>query len=129
MPNVNGTGDNLAIPAKFPLILAADSLYSPDHPRMLVDTIAAWLSPDNDARVIIEFPYRDCYLPEIKGFRRQMLELGLEILEGIGLQIVQEGEENGFDDWGASGASEGEEDRALVTCWWSCWKRQISRAS
>lgn len=117
----NGTNDNAAIPTKFPLILAADSLYSPHHPRMLVDTIGAWLSPDDNAKVIIEFPYRDCYLPEIKDFRRRMLELGLEILE--------EGEEKGRDDWGPSEASEDQDDEALVTCWWSCWKRQISKAS
>ena len=106
-----------AATSKFPIILAADSMYSPDHPRMLVDTIAAWLSEESTAQVIAEFPYREAYLPEIKEFRGRM--------EGIGLQIVQEGEENGFDDWGASGASEGEEDRALVTCWWSHWGRRI----
>ncbi|KAG9188411.1 D-xylulose reductase [Alternaria panax] len=120
LPDDNSTVENVIIPAKFPLILAADSLYSPDHPRMLVDTISAWLSPDDNARVIIEFPYRDCYMPEIKDFRRRMLELGLEILE--------EGEEKGRDDWGPSEASE-DQDEALVTCWWSCWKRQISKAS
>jgi predicted nicotinamide N-methyase len=106
-----------AASSKFPIILAADSMYSPDHPRMLVDTIAAWLSEESTAQVIAEFPYREAYLPEIKEFRERM--------EGIGLQVVQEGEENGFDDWGASGASEGEEDRALVTCWWSHWGRRI----
>ncbi|KAF3002633.1 hypothetical protein E8E13_009071 [Curvularia kusanoi] len=94
-----------AATSKFPIILAADSLYSPEHPRMLVDTIAAWLSEDSTAQVIAEFPYREAYLPEIKDFRERM--------EGIGLRILQEGEESGFDDWGASGAGDGEEDRAL----------------
>lgn len=105
-----------ATTTKFPIILAADSLYSPEHPRMLVDTIAAWLSQDNTAQVIAEFPYREAYLPEIKDFRERM--------EGIGLHILGEGEEHGFDDWGASGAADGEEDRALVTCWWSHWGRK-----
>jgi D-xylulose reductase len=121
LPDKNSTVNGAAIPAKFPLILAADSLYSPDHPRMLVDTIGVWLSPDDNAKVIIEFPYRDAYLPEIKDFRRRMLELGL--------QIVEEGEEKGRDDWGPSEASEDRDDEALVTCWWSCWKRQNSEAS
>lgn len=106
-----------AASSKFPIILAADSLYSPEHPRMLVDTIAAWLSEDNGAQVITEFPYREAYLPEIRDFRERM--------ERIGLQILSEGEESGFDDWGASGAADGEEDRALVTCWWSHWGRRI----
>lgn len=114
----NGAVDETldAATSKFPIILAADSLYSPDHPRMLVDTIAQWLSEDDTAQVIIEFPYREAYLPEIKDFRERM--------ERIGLHILQEGEESGFDDWGASGTADGEEDRALVTCWWSHWGRR-----
>lgn len=106
-----------AATSKFPIILAADSLYSPDHPRMLVDTIAKWLSEDADGQVIAEFPYREAYLPEIKDFRNRM--------EKIGLHVLNEGEENGFDDWGATGAADDEEDRALVTCWWSHWGRRI----
>lgn len=113
--------DHEAIPAKFPVVLAADSLYSPDHPRMLVDTIAAWLSPASHAKVIVEFPYRDAYLPQIKDFRRRMIE--------IGLQMLEEGEENGYDDWGASGAGDDQNEGALVTCWWACWARQSSDAS
>jgi len=116
----NTNGDAGPIPAKFTVILAADSLYSPDHPRMLVDTVAVWLSEDSDAKVIVEFPYRDAYLPEIKDFRRRMLELGLK--------IVGEGEEKGYDDWGMSGDSEDQDDASLVTCWWSCWARKISNA-
>ena len=114
-------GDDEAIPAKFPVILAADSLYSPDHPRMLVDTIAAWLSQDSDAKVIVEFPYRNAYLPQIEDFRRRMLDIGLRILD--------EGEEKGYDDWGASRASDDPDDSALVTCWWACWTRPGSIAS
>lgn len=113
--------DEEPVPEKFPVILAADSLYSPEHPRMLVDTIAAWLSQNTDAKVIVEFPYRDAYLPQIKDFRRRMFE--------IGLQILEEGEEKGYDDWGASAADQDEDDGALVTCWWACWVRQVSNAS
>lgn len=105
---------------KFPLILAADSLYSPEHPRMLVNTIKAWLSDANDAKVIVEFPYRDAYLPEIKDFRQRMI--------GIGLDILEEGEEKGYDDWGRLGTIEDQDDSALVTCWWSCWAKQISHS-
>lgn len=100
---------------RFPLILAADSLYSPEHPRMLVNTIEAWLTEDEDARVIVEFPYRDAYLPEIARFREQMSR--------IRLQILDEGEEKGYDDWGQSAGNNGGDDRAVVTCWWSRWGR------
>lgn len=109
--NTDGAGE--ALIGRFPLILAADSLYSPDHPQMLVETIAAWLSEDTHARVIVEFPYRDAYLPEIAKFREQMTM--------IGLQVLEEGEEKGYDDWG--GSSKDEDD--LVTCWWSCWRRKV----
>lgn len=107
-----------AIPERFPLILAADSLYSPEHPRMLVDTIKVWLSDDSHARVIVEFPYRDAYLPQIQDFRQRM--------SSIGLQIVDEGEEQGLDDWGHSGTFQKSDESALVTCWWSCWARETS---
>jgi hypothetical protein len=114
------TGDpGVHLHQKFALILAADSLYSPDHPRMLVDTIAAWLSDDDDARVIVEFPYRDAYLPEIKNFRERMGNIGLIILE--------EGEEKGYDDWRGSGENGDEDDRAIVTCWWSSWGRRVHK--
>jgi predicted nicotinamide N-methyase len=114
------TGDpGVHLHQKFALILAADSLYSPDHPRMLVDTIAIWLSEDDDARVIVEFPYRDAYLPEIKKFREGM--------ENIGLNILEEGEEQSYDDWSGSGENGDEDDRAIVTCWWSSWGRRVQR--
>jgi D-xylulose reductase len=112
----SATGNDQVISEKFPLILAADSLYSPDHPRMLVDTIDVWLSREDSARVIVEFPYRDAYLPQIKDFRQRMLD--------IGLRIAEEGEETGYDDWG-----EDQDDDSLVTCWWACWTRDLSRGS
>lgn len=105
--------DGEVLSGKFPLILAADSLYSPDHPQMLVDSIAAWLSEDASARVVVEFPYRDAYLAEIAKFRAQMA--------AIGLQMLDQGEEKGYDDWGDAS----EDDDALVTCWWSCWGRNF----
>ncbi|KAL5120421.1 hypothetical protein ACEQ8H_001711 [Pleosporales sp. CAS-2024a] len=99
------TSEFEAIHRKFPLILAADSLYSPEHPHMLVDTIEAWLSDDESAKVIVEFPYRDAYLPEIKTFRHGM--------EKMGLTICEEGEEKGFDDWGDFGTIADDDDDVL----------------
>lgn len=99
---------------KFPVILAADSLYSPDHPRWLVDTIGTWLSEDGGARVIAEFPLRDAYRPERQDFRERMMKLGL--------YIIDEGEEVGYDDWGA--VNEHDREAGMVRCWWSCWGRK-----
>lgn len=104
------------ITTKFPLILAADSLYSAEHPRMLVDTIGVRLSEDEHAQVAVEFPYRKAYLSEIEEFRRRM--------EAIGLYLQEEGEEQGYDDWGSTGENRDEDEDALVTCWWSRWSKQ-----
>jgi predicted nicotinamide N-methyase len=113
VPDALDDSKNETLSHKFPLILAADSLYSPEHPHMLVDTIEAWLSHGSDARVIVEFPYRDAYLPEIQTFRDRMMKLGL--------YIVEEGEEQGYDDWGSANANDDQDDHLIVTCWWSIW--------
>ncbi|KAK5121238.1 hypothetical protein LTR85_005404 [Meristemomyces frigidus] len=101
----------------FPLILAADPIYSPEHPRLLVQAIAHHLSLGEDARVVVEMPIRDAYAAEREDFRDRM--------RGLGLGVVGEGEEVGFDDWGAAGGcgrgGEGEEELAEVRCWWSVW--------
>jgi predicted nicotinamide N-methyase len=112
MPDAGDCSKSENCMSKFPLILAADSLYSSEHPHMLVDTIEAWLSENETARVLVEFPYRDAYLPEIEAFRDRMLKLGLYIHE--------EGEEQGYDDWGTSSTNQDQDD-VLVTCWWSMW--------
>jgi len=101
---------------KFPVIVAADSLYSPEHPRMLVDTIKIWLSDDENARVVVEFPFREGYLAELNDFRERMKIIGLEVL--------QEGKESGRDDWGwGCGENVEAPDEAVVICWWSVWGR------
>ncbi|KAJ5551987.1 hypothetical protein N7535_000067 [Penicillium sp. DV-2018c] len=93
---------------RYDVILAADPLYSPKHPKWLVDTISPWLSHGLHARVIVEMPLRDAYLPQVKEFRQRMGELGLAVIE--------EGEEVGYDDW------ESADGGALaVNCWWSIW--------
>lgn len=96
----------------FPLILTADPLYSTEHPRLLVQAIEYHLSAGLEARVVVELPLRDAYLAERDDFGTRMKEIGLFILE--------EGEEVGFDDWSA-----GSDDEPLeVRCWWSVWGRR-----
>ncbi|KIW08616.1 uncharacterized protein PV09_00573 [Verruconis gallopava] len=94
---------------KFPVIVAADSIYSAEHPRMLVNTVKSWLAAGSASRVIVELPIRDGYCAEINEFRQGMLRIGLEVLE--------DGEETGYDDWGGSSEDELQE----VKCWWSIW--------
>lgn len=97
-------------PFGFPLILAADPIYSTDHPRLLVQTIEYHLSKSADARVIIELPLREAFVAERKDLRDRLCKAGL--------QLMEEGEESGYDDW-VSG-----DERAEVRCWWSVWGRR-----
>ncbi|PGG97282.1 hypothetical protein AJ79_09268 [Helicocarpus griseus UAMH5409] len=94
---------------KCDVILAADPLYSPDHPAWLVQTIRRRLYRDTESRVVVEMPLRDAYLPQVEEFRRRMGEAGLV--------VVEEGEETGYDDW------EGKNGEAVeVRCWWAVWR-------
>ncbi|KAL4774658.1 VPS28 protein-domain-containing protein [Aspergillus nidulans var. acristatus] len=93
---------------QYDLILAADPLYSPEHPRLLADTVAVWLSRGLDARVVLEMPLRDAYLPQVQELRQRLGRLGLA--------VVQEGEETGYDDWETANG-----DAVAVRCWWSVW--------
>ena len=104
--------DQVMIPdpgARFDIVVAADPIYSPEHPVILVSTISKWLKSDSEARFILELPLREHYRDE-----RLRLE---ELLAGIGLEKRDEGIETGFDDW------RGQDGQFLeVRCWWSIWK-------
>ena len=94
---------------RYTIILAADPLYSPEHPALLVQTIGRYLLRSAEARVLVELPLREAYAPEISDFVLRMRALGLETSD--------QGEEVGYDDWG------GGEDGGLkeVRCWWGIW--------
>ncbi|KKK15939.1 putative glucose-inducible SAM-dependent methyltransferase Rrg1 [Aspergillus ochraceoroseus] len=103
------TPEPLPVPEEqYDLILAADPLYSPSHPQWLVDTIAVWLGRGLDARVVLEMPLRDAYLPQVEELRQRMGHLGLA--------VVEEGEETGYDDWETADGG-----ALAVRCWWSVW--------
>ncbi|KAL4977001.1 VPS28-domain-containing protein [Aspergillus desertorum] len=93
-----------AAEAQYDLILAADPLYSPEHPRLLADTIAVWLRRGLGARVVLEMPLRDAYLPQVQDLRQR--------LGRFGLAVVDEGEETGYDDWETADG-----DAVAVRCW------------
>ncbi|EXJ87494.1 hypothetical protein A1O3_04454 [Capronia epimyces CBS 606.96] len=94
---------------KFMVILAADPIYSPDHPRMLVNTVRRWICPNPKARFIVELPLRDRYDQERQNLR--------ETLRHEDFELVAEGTDTGFDDWHGRDGHPVE-----VECWWSVWK-------
>ncbi|KAK3624608.1 Protein-lysine N-methyltransferase rrg1 [Elasticomyces elasticus] len=115
-------GDRKLPPHTFPLILAADAVYSSAHPELLVRAIGYHLCRSGDARVVVEIPVREGFAPEREEFRQRM--------GGLGLRVLGEGEEVGYDDWGGGGDGDGDEDGAgEVSCWWSIWGWQNSAPS
>ncbi|KAG6999598.1 NADH-cytochrome b5 reductase [Physcia stellaris] len=88
---------------KYDLILSSDPLYSPSHPAWLVRTILSHLAPPHPQAqppiVVIELPLRTAYLPQVHELRDRLREGGLELLE--------QGEEVGWEDWGGGGGGGG----------------------
>jgi len=97
--------DDMSVDDKYDVILAADSLYSSQHPAMLTNAICRYLKRVATSMVIVELPLREAYQPEIDDFRRLMKEKGLK--------LDDQGEEIGFDDW--------EDGSKEVRCWWGLW--------
>lgn len=92
-------------------ILAADSLYGPEHPPILTDTIAVYLKKKRNAKVFTVLPFREMERDYHGELREQMASKGFHVLE--------EGEEVGVEDWYNSGTNGTE--RAEVRCWWCVW--------
>ena len=96
---------------RYDVVLAADPIYSPSHPSLLAKAVFANLLQSSRARLVIGLPMRDAYTTEVEDLRLR--------LEGMGLVLVQEGDEIGVDDWeGQAG------NRTEVKCWWGVWKWQ-----
>lgn len=76
---------------KFQVLLAADTLYSEDHPGLMAQTIFRWLARNKDACFIVCYAQRIAYLDHI----RELWNL----LEEGGLQSVHEGTEHGDASW------------------------------
>jgi predicted nicotinamide N-methyase len=96
--------------SKYPLIVAADPIYSKEHPAWLVQTISHHLSHGPDARVLIQIPIREAYAEERADLKDRMIKMGLE--------LFHEQTETGYDDW-----SDGQgEELSEVECWLGMWK-------
>lgn len=100
---------------KFMVILAADPIYSSEHPQILARTVRRWIHPNPGARFIVELPLRDRYDHD-----RELLR---ENLRTAGFHMIAEGQDMGYDDW------HGQDGRpAEVHCWWSVWRHSCSPA-
>jgi predicted nicotinamide N-methyase len=87
------------------VILAADTIYSEEHPELLSKAILRWLSPGQSARVILTCALRVAYLDHI----RELWQL----LESEGLEAIMEGQQqdDNSHEW---------DDECL--CEWSVWR-------
>ncbi|KAK6352025.1 hypothetical protein TWF718_005174 [Orbilia javanica] len=90
--------------SKAHVILAADTIYSEEHPGLLTDVIKNWLYVDRESRVVIAYPMRVAYLEEIRDLWDKFEEAGLE--------AVDEGKETANGDLF--------DDELLIE--WSIWK-------
>lgn len=91
------------------VVVAADPIYSMEHPVMLVNAIKQHLSKIPEARVIIGIPIREAYVEERALFRKQM--------GSIGLELAFEEKEIGLDDWGSDDAPNEVECSTTVWKW------------
>lgn len=86
------------------VLIAADTLYDPEHPELLERVVGKWLARNAEARFLLATAMRVAYLEELR-------ELW-ERLEGLGLVCAESGQEE---------ASEKDfDDERLVE--WSVWR-------
>jgi predicted nicotinamide N-methyase len=95
---------------KYMVIVAADPIYSPEQPSILVSTVCRWLHPSSAARFVVGVPLRDRFDQE-----RQSLKRYLQVHN---FQTVAEGVDTGYDDWRDRDGQPME-----VKCWWTVWQR------
>lgn len=89
------------------VIMAADTVYSEEHPELLSKAILKWLASGPSARVILTYPLRVAYLDQL----RELWGL----LEAGGLEALSEGREQAsVADW---------DDECL--CEWSIWRWKL----
>ncbi|KAL9596879.1 MAG: hypothetical protein Q9219_005505 [cf. Caloplaca sp. 3 TL-2023] len=96
---------------KFDMVVAADPLYSPEHPAWLVAAVRHVLRNNVTARLVIGLPLREAYVPEVEDFKKR--------LRSLGMKIETEGLETGVEDWGSAC---GRNERTEVKCWWAVWR-------
>lgn len=78
---------------RYNTIVVADPIYSPEHPRWVVNMMTKFLAQSPEARVLLQIPIRNMFDRE-----RDML---WRILEQEKLRVVDDRLMDGFDDFGA----------------------------
>jgi len=92
-----------------PVVVAADPIYSKDHPKLLAQAVDCHLERSLNARLIVEMPIRDTYAAERADY--------VSCMQDLGLTLIREEKDIGYDDW-----SEGRgEELAEVECWMTMW--------
>jgi predicted nicotinamide N-methyase len=95
----------LSLPAR--VILAADTVYSEEHPELLTNVVTARLERNAKARFIMCYPLRIGYLDHIRDL--------WERLEAAGLECTEEGREKLGGEW--------DEDVEYEWCVWR-WSQE-----
>lgn len=85
--------------SKYTHILVSDPIYSPEHPKLVVDTINQYR--DSACTVLVQLPLREKYDNERALFKH--------LMEEANFTAIFSEKEDGRDDWGDS--------RYLFTCW------------
>lgn len=91
------------------VIVAADPIYSMDHPPLLVNAIKYHLSREANAVVVIGLPLRESYTAERLELRTQ--------LAGMGLKLLFEETDFGADDWGEEDGDAPNQVECSTTVW------------
>ena len=81
------------------IVLAADTMYSEEHPELLTTAISAWLARDRDARVVLCYPLRIGYLDHIRDMWSRFEEAGLVSIEEGREAIDQSWDEDVPYEW------------------------------
>lgn len=89
---------------KASVILAADTMYWEEHPRLISNTIFAWLKRNKEARAVVCYSLRVAYLEVAQEFYDRMEQGGMEV-------VVEGREEMANDSF---------DDEKLYE--WSVWK-------
>ena len=84
---------------KASIILAADTMYTEEHPAQLSGTIFAWLSKrDSKSRAIVCYPMRTAYLDYMQDFWTRMEEGGMEVVQEGREELDENNDEHPWDD-------------------------------
>ena len=88
---------------KFPLVLAADALYSSAHPELVLGMLELYLKKEDGARVLVEFPLKERFEDERERFWNGMKSRGFVLVDG-GVDTMIGG------------------DAGRVRCWWGLYR-------